>query len=46
LQSYLAAGATGVGIGGSLVTAKAVDAGDWQQLTNGARACVAALRGV
>ncbi|MFM2031328.1 MAG: hypothetical protein RLZZ297_93 [Chloroflexota bacterium] len=46
LQTYLRAGAVGVGIGGSLVTAKDVAAADWQQLTNGARACIASLRGV
>jgi len=45
LKSYLDAGAVGVGIGGSLVPAKAVEAGDWQVLTNGASACVAALKG-
>ena len=45
LKQYLDAGAIGVGIGGSLVPAKAVDAGDWQVLTDGAKQCVAALGG-
>lgn len=45
LKSYLDAGAVGVGIGGSLVPAKAVANGDWQVLTDGARACVNALEG-
>ncbi|MFN5368720.1 MAG: 2-dehydro-3-deoxyphosphogluconate aldolase, partial [Roseiflexaceae bacterium] len=45
LKSYLDAGAVGVGIGGSLVPAKAVQNGDWQVLTNGAKECVAALKG-
>ena len=45
LKSYLDAGAVGVGIGGSLVPAKAVQHGDWQVLTDGAKQCVAALKG-
>lgn len=45
LKSYLDAGAVGVGIGGSLVPAKAVQNGDWHVLTEGAKQCVAAMKG-
>ncbi len=43
-KEYLDAGAVGVGIGGSLIPAPAVRAGQWQVLTDGARACVDAIK--
>ncbi len=43
-REYLAAGAVAVGIGGSLVSNKAVAAGDFGQITATARACVAAVQ--
>jgi 2-dehydro-3-deoxyphosphogluconate aldolase/(4S)-4-hydroxy-2-oxoglutarate aldolase len=42
LRSFLDAGAVAVGIGGNLVSSKAVAAGDFDQLTTAARACSAA----
>jgi 2-dehydro-3-deoxyphosphogluconate aldolase/(4S)-4-hydroxy-2-oxoglutarate aldolase len=45
VKAYLDAGAVGVGIGGSLVPQKAVQAGDWHVLTAGAQACVSAMKG-
>jgi 2-dehydro-3-deoxyphosphogluconate aldolase/(4S)-4-hydroxy-2-oxoglutarate aldolase len=44
LRSYLDAGAVGVGIGGNLVSAKAVAANDFAQITTAAQACVAAIQ--
>ena len=43
-RDYLAAGAVAVGIGGHLVSNKAVAAGEFDQLTSAARACVAAVQ--
>ena len=43
-RDYLAAGAVAVGIGGHLVSARAVAAGAFEQITAAARACVAAVR--
>jgi 2-dehydro-3-deoxyphosphogluconate aldolase/(4S)-4-hydroxy-2-oxoglutarate aldolase len=42
-RSYLDAGAAAVGIGGNLVSARAVAASDWATISAAARACVAAL---
>jgi 2-dehydro-3-deoxyphosphogluconate aldolase/(4S)-4-hydroxy-2-oxoglutarate aldolase len=42
-RAYLDAGATAVGIGGNLVAARAVAAGDWAQITATARECVKAV---
>lgn len=42
--SYLAAGATAVGVGGSLVNRRDAATGDWSALENRARALIAALR--
>jgi 2-dehydro-3-deoxyphosphogluconate aldolase/(4S)-4-hydroxy-2-oxoglutarate aldolase len=44
-RDYLAAGASALGIGGNLIPAKAVAAGDFAQITAMAKACVAAVRG-
>ncbi len=44
-RAYLEAGAVAVGIGGNLVTASAVVAGEWAAMTAAARACVAATGG-
>jgi 2-dehydro-3-deoxyphosphogluconate aldolase/(4S)-4-hydroxy-2-oxoglutarate aldolase len=44
-RAYLDAGAVAVGIGGSLITAQAVEQSDWGRITAGARAVVEALRG-
>ncbi|MEN9933652.1 MAG: hypothetical protein RLZZ387_231 [Chloroflexota bacterium] len=44
-RAYLEAGATAVGIGGNLVSAKAVAAGDWAAITAAAGACIAATGG-
>ncbi len=41
---YLKAGAVAVGIGGSLVAEEAVAAGDWERITQQARACVNAIQ--
>ena len=43
LRDYLSAGAVAVGIGGNLVSAKVVAAGDWAAITAAARQCVMAL---
>jgi 2-dehydro-3-deoxyphosphogluconate aldolase/(4S)-4-hydroxy-2-oxoglutarate aldolase len=43
-RDYLAAGASALGIGGNLIPAKAVAAGDFAQIAATARACVAAVR--
>lgn len=43
-RAYLDAGAAALGIGGNLVSAKAVAAGDWAAITAAARACVDAIR--
>lgn len=43
-SEYLKAGASAVGIGGSLVSEEAVAAGDWAKITQQARACVEATR--
>lgn len=43
-RAYLDAGAVAVGIGGRLVAADAVAAGDWARITEQARACVEAVR--
>ncbi|GAB4431873.1 MAG: bifunctional 4-hydroxy-2-oxoglutarate aldolase/2-dehydro-3-deoxy-phosphogluconate aldolase [Chloroflexi bacterium OHK40] len=43
-RDYLAAGAAALGIGGNLIPARAVAAGDWSAITSTARACVAAVR--
>jgi 2-dehydro-3-deoxyphosphogluconate aldolase/(4S)-4-hydroxy-2-oxoglutarate aldolase len=42
-RAYLDAGAAAVGIGGNLVPAAAVAAGDFARITDAARACVAAV---
>lgn len=42
-RSYLDAGAAAVGMGGNLVAARAVAAGDWQAITAAAQACVQAV---
>jgi 2-dehydro-3-deoxyphosphogluconate aldolase/(4S)-4-hydroxy-2-oxoglutarate aldolase len=42
-REYLAAGAMAVGIGGNLISAKAVAAGDFAAITAEARACVQAV---
>lgn len=42
LRAYLDAGAVGVGLGGNLVSAQAVAAGDFDKITAAARACVTA----
>jgi 2-dehydro-3-deoxyphosphogluconate aldolase/(4S)-4-hydroxy-2-oxoglutarate aldolase len=42
-RAYLEAGAAAVGIGGNLVAAKAVAAGDWEAIRAAARACAAAV---
>ena len=42
-RSYLDAGAAAVGMGGNLVAARAVAAGDWEAITTAARACVKAV---
>ena len=42
-REYLAAGAVAVGIGGNLISAKAVAAGDFAAITAEARACVKAV---
>jgi 2-dehydro-3-deoxyphosphogluconate aldolase/(4S)-4-hydroxy-2-oxoglutarate aldolase len=42
-RSYLEAGAAAVGIGGNLVSAAAVAAGEWEKITAVARACVEAV---
>ncbi len=44
-QAYLAAGAAALGIGGNLIAADAVAAGDFARITATARACVLAVRG-
>lgn len=44
-RAFLQAGATAVGIGGNLVDAKAVAAGDWESITAVARACSEAIKG-
>ncbi len=44
-RAYLDAGAAAVGIGGNLVSAAAVAAGDWAKITAVARACVEAVGG-
>jgi len=44
-RAYLDAGAAAVGIGGNLVSAAAVAAGDWEKITAVARACVEAVSG-
>lgn len=44
-QAYLAAGAAALGIGGNLIAADAVTAGDFARITATARECVAAVRG-
>ncbi len=46
LHDYLAAGAAAVGLGGNLVSEAAVSAGDWEQITRQARACVDAVHRV
>jgi 2-dehydro-3-deoxyphosphogluconate aldolase/(4S)-4-hydroxy-2-oxoglutarate aldolase len=43
-RAFLDAGAVAVGIGGNLVSAKAVEAGDWAGMTKVARACADAVR--
>lgn len=43
-RAYLDAGAAAVGIGGNLVSAKAVASEDWAAITSVARSCVAAVR--
>lgn len=43
-QAYLAAGAVALGIGGNLIAADAVAAGDFARITAAARATVAAVR--
>ena len=43
-REYLAAGAVAVGIGGNLISAKAVAAGDFAAITAEAAACVTAVR--
>ncbi len=43
-RDYLAAGAAALGIGGNLIPAAAVAAGDFAQITATARACVEAIR--
>ena len=43
-RSFLNAGAVAVAMGGNLVSAKAVDAGDWEYITAQARAAVEAVR--
>lgn len=43
-RAYLDAGAAAVGIGGNLVSAAAVNAGDWAAITASARACVTAVQ--
>ena len=43
-RDYLAAGAVALGIGGHLVSNKAVAAGAFQDITSAARACAAAVR--
>src|SRR5215211_9527508 len=45
-RAYLDAGAVAVGIGGSLITAQAVEQADWAKITTGARAVVEAVKGV
>ena len=42
-RDYLAAGAVALGIGGHLVSSKAVAAGAFEQITAAARACVASV---
>jgi 2-dehydro-3-deoxyphosphogluconate aldolase/(4S)-4-hydroxy-2-oxoglutarate aldolase len=42
-RAYLDAGAVAVGIGGGLIAAKDVEARNWERITAGARACVAAV---
>ena len=42
---FIKAGAVGVGVGGSLVSAKLVDEGKFDEITATAQAYVAALRG-
>jgi 2-dehydro-3-deoxyphosphogluconate aldolase / (4S)-4-hydroxy-2-oxoglutarate aldolase len=42
-RAYLSAGAVAVGIGGNLVSAQAVAAGDWGAIRSAAAACCAAL---
>lgn len=42
-RDYLGAGAVAVGIGGQLVSKQAVAAGQFEQITTAARACVAAI---
>lgn len=42
-RAYLDAGAVAVGIGGNLVTSRAVATGDWAQITAAAAACVRAV---
>lgn len=44
-RDYLAAGAAALGIGGNLIPASAVAAGDFAQITAVARSCSAAVRG-
>ena len=44
-RDFLAAGAVAVGIGGNLISAKAVAAGDFDAITVEARACVSAVGG-
>lgn len=44
-RAYLEAGAVAVGIGGKLVAADVVAAGDWARVTAQARACVEAVSG-
>jgi 2-dehydro-3-deoxyphosphogluconate aldolase/(4S)-4-hydroxy-2-oxoglutarate aldolase len=43
-RAYLDAGAAAVGIGGNLVSARVVAAGDWAQISATARAYVEAIR--
>jgi 2-dehydro-3-deoxyphosphogluconate aldolase / (4S)-4-hydroxy-2-oxoglutarate aldolase len=45
VRAYLDAGAAAVGIGGNLVSAAAVAAGEWGKITAVARACVEAVSG-
>ncbi|MBO0796542.1 MAG: bifunctional 4-hydroxy-2-oxoglutarate aldolase/2-dehydro-3-deoxy-phosphogluconate aldolase [Ktedonobacteraceae bacterium] len=43
-RAYLEAGAAVVGIGGNLIARRAVEEGDWAQITAQARACVEAVQ--
>ena len=42
-RDYLAAGAVALGIGGNLISKKAVAEGDFAQITDAAQACIAAI---